>query len=152
MNIKNPCSGKNNCSRTQGKSAWVINTRQKLLSLLKIIYSHFILIAKNILKKKKKKKSLSLSKNELNLETNACKGFLIIEHTQVTQVSLFKAIVPIYNLILFIHCLLSTVVYLLFFRFSKGLTLNSVLYHSHQPLRYLECPVLSRFPSLPPPA
>ena len=150
MNIKNPFSGKNNCSRTHGKSAWVINTRQKLLSLLKIIYSHFILIAKKIYKKKKK--SLSLSKNELNLETNACKGFLIIEHTQVTQVSLFKAIVPIYNLILFIHCLLSTVVYLLFCRFSKGLTFNSVLYHSHQPLRYLECPVLSRFPSLPPPA
>lgn len=128
----------------------MINTRQKLLSLLKIIHSHFILIAKKIYKKKKK--SLSLSKNELNLETNACKGFLIIEHTQVTQVSLFKAIVPIYNLILFIHCLLSTVVYLLFCRFSKGLTFNSVLYHSHQPLRYLECPVLSRFPSLPPPA
>lgn len=143
---------KKNCSRTQGKSARVIDTRQKLLSLLKILYSHFILIAKKILKKKKKKKSLSLSKNELNLETNACKGFLIIEHTQVTQVSLFKAIVPIYNLILFIHCLLSTVVYLLFCRFSKGLTFNSVLYHSHQPLQYLECPVLSRFPSLPPPA
>lgn len=132
---------KKNCSRTQGKSARVIDTRQKLLSLLKILYSHFILIAKKILKKKKKKKSLSLSKNEL-----------IIEHTQVTQVSLFKAIVPIYNLILFIHCLLSTVVYLLFCRFSKGLTFNSVLYHSHQPLQYLECPVLSRFPSLPPPA